>query len=105
MTTDELGDCLGGSADEFDQGAVDGEGHIFAADNGGCMAFVDYSASGDITDASNFTDFRFFRDHLDDVAPLSGAGSHETPIPEPSSMILLGLGSPGAGFVSRRKKA
>ena len=36
------------AGDNFDQGAVDGLGHIFWADNGGRMFFLDYSTTMDV---------------------------------------------------------
>ncbi len=61
---------------EFDQGTVDSRGHIFVADNGGTMGFVDYSASGQLTNTSTFATNIFLESYLDDVAPvgLVGAG-------------------------------
>jgi len=58
----------------FDQGAVDGQGHVFAASNTGHLAFVDYSQSRKIDQASNFVAVKFIAYYLDDVAPLIGFG-------------------------------
>jgi hypothetical protein len=58
----------------FDQGAVDGQGHIFAASNRGDLVFVDISTTGKLETAA-FVNTRFLAFNLDDVAPLSGAGS------------------------------
>lgn len=62
----------------FDQGSVDGAGHVFVASNTGHLAFVDYSASGKIGDGSNFVDVKFIEFYLDDVAPLIGFGGTAT---------------------------
>ncbi|MBI2174427.1 MAG: PEP-CTERM sorting domain-containing protein [Candidatus Omnitrophica bacterium] len=90
--------------EQFDQGSVDGAGHLFGASNLGNMLFVDYKATGLINDGSNFSDLQFFRDSLDDVAPLSGLGSQQPVIPEPSSLLLMGLGGLGVGIRNRRRK-
>ncbi len=63
-----------GVTPEFDQGTVDGEGHLFAASNTGHLLFVDYSASGVVNDPSNFVDLPFLDTNLDDIAPLVGPG-------------------------------
>jgi len=60
---------------QFDQGAVDGQGHIYAADNDGFIVFVDYSTTGRIGDPKNFTSVQFLVEKLDDVAPLVGPGA------------------------------
>ena len=39
----------------LDQGAVDGKGHLYVADNGGRLLFVDYSKSGLIGAPSRVT--------------------------------------------------
>ena len=87
----------------FDQGTADGKGHLFVASNDGDMLFVDYSGTHLVGDAANFTDIRHFRDFLDDVAPLSGPGSHQPEIPEPSTLLLLGLGGLGS-LVGRSRR-
>jgi hypothetical protein len=96
---------LGGN---FDQGTVDGEGHLFAACNCGDLLFLDYSASGLVSDASNFTATPFLADFLDDVAPLVGAGrTGGGSVPEPTTVALIGLGLVGIGLMglrSRRRK-
>jgi hypothetical protein len=62
----------------FDQGAVDGFGHIFISWNGGGVYFEDYSATGILGAAGNFhyftTDLGALHD-MDDVAPIIGPGS------------------------------
>lgn len=90
---------LGGN---FDQGTVDGMGHIFAANNDGTMTFIDYSASSLIGGAGNFMSTQFLALYLDDIAPLVGAGS--TDVPEPASIALFGLGLLGLGFSRKKKK-
>jgi RHS repeat-associated protein len=59
----------------LDQGAADGNGHLYVADNGGHMVFVDYSASGLVGDPSDAVATPFLAGALDDFAPLSGAGA------------------------------
>jgi len=90
---------IGGASTQFDQGTVDGKGHLFVASNDGKMLFLDYSGSSNVSDGGNFSDLRFFRSHLDDVAPLTGLHV----VPEPASMMLFGLGGLGAAFSRRRK--
>ncbi len=80
---------VGGAA--FDQGAVDGEGHLFAASNTGHLLFVDYTASGLVGDATNFSAVPFLMSSLDDVAPLVGPGG-TTQVAEPGALLLFGLG-------------
>ena len=89
---------------QFDQGTTDGKGHLFVASNDGHMLFVDYHTSKLVGDASNFVnlDTTTFPDTLDDVAPLSGPGS-QNPVPEPTSLLLFGLGGLGVGLVRRRR--
>jgi WD40 repeat protein len=90
--------------DTFDQGAVDGQGHVFWADNNGRFFFLDYSTTNDVSSAANFMSNEFFKSALDDIAPLIGAGG-TNPIPEPETyaLMLAGLGLLGA--VARRRKA
>ena len=59
----------------LDQGSVDGKGHLYVADNGGRLLFVDYSKTGLIGDPSNFVATPFVANYFDDVAPLAGLGS------------------------------
>ncbi len=95
---------LPGGSNVFDQASIDGNGHLFAASNDGDMLFIDYAASGLVGGGSNFTDIRFFRDTLDDVAPLTRP-IERGPIPEPASMLLFGLGGLGAAFTRRRRSS
>jgi len=92
---------LSGFAGTFDQGAVDGQGHIFAANNNGNLTFIDISGTGNLNSAT-FISTQFLATDLDDVAPLSGLGS---PTPEPSSLVLLAVGGLGLiGYVRRRRR-
>jgi hypothetical protein len=73
----------------FDQGAVDGLGHIFIANNGGDLAFIDISKSG-LVGSPDFVATPFLAGALDDIAPLVGAGSAATP--EPASLAVMTFG-------------
>ncbi len=76
-----------GSSINFDQGTVDGKGHIFAASNDGNLVLIDYSVSKKVG-APDFTpNVVFLTRFLDDIAPLVGPGS--SPVPEPASAGLL----------------
>jgi LPXTG-motif cell wall-anchored protein len=59
----------------FDQGTVDGNGHLFAADNYGKLVFIDYSATRKVGDTANRVETRFLDPNLDDLAPLTGPGA------------------------------
>ena len=59
----------------LDQGTVDGNGYVFVASNAGQLVFVDYSGSKKIGASGNTVVVQFLASSLDDVAPLSGAGS------------------------------
>jgi uncharacterized membrane protein len=69
-----------GTGFQFDQGAEDGKGHLYAADNGGHLLVVDYSATGLIGDPHNFVASPFLQSALDDVAPLAGLGGTGIPV-------------------------
>lgn len=89
---------FGGVNPNFDQGTVDGKGHLFAASNSGNLLFVDYAASGLVGDLGNFTALPFLDSFLDDIAPLVGPGA--TPvIPEPASLLVWCLLASCAGVV------
>ncbi|MEW9898523.1 PEP-CTERM sorting domain-containing protein [Chitinivorax sp. PXF-14] len=89
---------------DFDQGAVDGQGHALIA---GCnsITFIDYRSSGDITDPTNPTYIFGGFGAIDDVAPLTGLGSNPTPtgLPEPSTMLLAALGLLALGYLQRQR--
>lgn len=85
-----LGD-LTVSGMNFDQGTVDGAGHLYWASNTGHLQFIDYSATGLVDSALNFYDNQFLMGALDDIAPLVGEGS-TTPMPEPPMLLLMGIG-------------
>lgn len=92
------------TGDNFDQGAVDGSGHLFWADNNGRLFFLDYSTTGDVSSATNFVSNNFFKGSLDDIAPLIGAGGTITPsIPEPQTYALMLAGLGALSLVRRRK--
>ncbi|MBU6399477.1 MAG: DUF11 domain-containing protein, partial [Verrucomicrobia bacterium] len=63
---------------QFDQGTVDGQGHVFFADNNGKLVFVDYSASKLIGATNNFVTAPFLAPNLDDVAPIGLLGNTNT---------------------------
>lgn len=81
----------------FDQGTVDGLGHIFAADNNGLLYMVDYS-SGTLAGATS--EGLFLANQLDDIAPKVGSGSNK--VPDAGSTAFLGLiGLVCLGFVHK----
>jgi hypothetical protein len=94
------------AGNQFDQAAADGKGHLFVASNDSDLFFIDYSGTSDLDAGGNFSTLvSGFKASLDDVAPLSGPGSQEQPIPEPASMLLFGLGGLGAiGLRNRRQQ-
>lgn len=85
---------------DFDQGSVDGQGHAFIA---GCdqLTFIDYRASGDITNPLNPTIILSGYEKIDDLAPLSGAGSQGS-VPEPGTVVLL---AGGLAVLALRRRA
>ncbi len=68
----------------FDQGTVDGQGHLFIASNPN-LFFLDYSSDGKIDTATHFNALSFVRNSLDDVAPLVGEGSTDPCMNAPGS--------------------
>jgi hypothetical protein len=74
----------------FDQGTVDGHGHLFVADNDGKLVFVDYSATRKVGDPRNRVETRFLDPFLDDLAPLTGPGARP-PAKAKSRTLLFGL--------------
>jgi hypothetical protein len=86
---------------DFDQGAVDGQGHAFIAGNGQ-LTFIDYSATHDITSANNIVRIVGGFSGIDDLAPLVGAGAPPptTGAPAPPAAVLLASG--GLSFLAYR---
>jgi hypothetical protein len=101
----------------FDQSAVDGEGHLFVADNNGSILFVDYSTTGLVGapegPSGNFRQKLTFPGvdlPFDDLAPMVGPGSlPPPPVPaEPGSFVLFGIGGLvllGYGWRRRQRMA
>jgi hypothetical protein len=85
----------------FDQGAVDGNGHLFVANNNGNLLMIDYDATGKIYDGSDPTYYQFLDDTLDDIAPLVGPGSSNVP-DGGSTAVLITLGMAGFAVLRRR---
>jgi len=57
----------------FDQGAPDGNGHVFIADNDHDIVYLSYVRSRDVSNPESFGSV-YTMPFLDDVAPLSGGG-------------------------------
>lgn len=78
----------------FDQGTVDGLGHIFGADNGGTLYLIDYTGG---TLAGATVGSKFLASSLDDIAPKVGSGSNNNRAPDAGgtltlfSLVLCGL--------------
>ena len=102
LTNAIVSDLLVAAGDNFDQGAVDGKGHIFWADNGGRFFFMDYSTTSLVGSVDNFVSNDPFKAFLDDIAPLIGAGGTGE-VPEPTTIALLGLAFAGLSLSRRRK--
>jgi hypothetical protein len=65
------------------------------------VTFLDYSGASDVTGYSFAAHVRVEGD-IDDIAPLSGPGSH--PVPDSSGLVvLLGIFLPLFGDVYRRR--
>jgi len=76
----------------FDQGAVDGLGHIFWADNGGKFFFEDYTTTGLVGNANNFVSDNFFQS-VWTTWPRSSAQAVQGPHPNPPPWPFLVLPS------------
>ena len=74
----------------FDQGSADGLGHLFVANNGGSIYFLDFSGSKLVGSALNFAYNIGGVSEADDVAPLVGQGSTSNGVPEfPIGPVLV----------------
>ena len=80
---------------QLDQGSVDGKGHLFVGDNNGKLVFVDYSHDAGKLLTGGVTETPFLASHLDDLAPLSGAGGPPVGPPPPPPAVPL----PAAGWM------
>ncbi len=91
-----------GSNFQFDQGAPDGRGHLYVADNNGDILFVNYQDTLHVGDVTNYVDHQFLATTLDDIAPLDGLGSAAA-TPEPGTFALFGaLSLSGLSALVRR---
>ncbi len=90
-----------GQGINFDQGTVDGLGHIFAADNNGKLIIVDYSGG---TFATAVSDSLFLAFALDDIAPRVGPGSGGQGVPEPASIAIWALLGLAATQIARMRR-
>jgi len=82
-------EVVGASGIELDQGSVTGTGELFWTEaNNGNIFFDDYDNTGHVG-TPDFSNTQFLATNLDDITPTPGA---LTTVPEPSSMMLLGLG-------------
>lgn len=86
----------------FDQGATDGLGHFFVANNSGYMLFLDITNSRSVG-SPDFLRTPFLGSQLDDIAPLIGPGSR--PIPEPGSAVLVASGAVALLGVRRSRRS
>jgi LPXTG-motif cell wall-anchored protein len=77
----------------FDQGTVDGDGHLFAADNGGKLVFIDYSVTRKVGDKANRVETRFLDPNLDDLAPLTGPGARPEPEGDSKTTLFVLVGA------------
>lgn len=73
---------------QFDQGTIDGQGHIYAASNNGHLVFVDYSLTKRIGDPKNFKAVQFLSEQLDDIAPIVGPGAAKVR-PQPKNYQVI----------------
>jgi hypothetical protein len=93
----------------FDQGTVDGRGHLFVADNNGYLVFVDYSATRRVGDPANRVEKRYLDKFLDDLAPLTGPGARPPAKAKSHTLLYVLIGAAvvvvvmGAVAVRRRR--
>jgi hypothetical protein len=104
LTSDKVVSTAFFGSDVLDQGAVDGNGHLYWADNDGNLVFIDYSNTGLIGSASDFTSNNFLMSDLDDLAPLIGTGGTSGGgVPEPATLSLVGLCLVALALTSARR--